>query len=182
MGRRPKQTFLQRRHTDGQEAREKLLNITNYQRNANQNYSEISPHTSQNGHHQKIYKQQMLERVWRKGSPLALLVGMQIDTATMENSMEVPQKLKIKLPCDPAIPLLGIDPEKTIIQKDTCTPMFTAALFTIARSWKQPKCPSTDEWIKKMWYIYTMKYYSAIKRNEIESSVETWMDPDGHTE
>ena len=54
--------------------------------------------------------------------------------------------------------------------------MFTAALFTIATSWKQPKCPSTDEWIKKLWYIYTMDYYSAIKRNEIESFVETWMD------
>ena len=57
-----------------------------------------------------------------------------------------------------------------------CTPMFTAALFTIARSWKQPKCPLTDEWIKKTWYIYTREYYSAIKRNEIGSFVETWMD------
>ena len=69
------------------------------------------------------------------------------------------KKLKIELPYDPAIPLLGIYPEKTIIQQDTCTPMFIAALFTIARSWKQPKCPWTDEWIKKMWYIYTMEYY-----------------------
>ena len=86
------------------------------------------------------------------------------------------KKLKIKLPYDPAIPLLGIHPEKTIIQKDTCTPIFTAALFTIARSWKQPKCPSTDKWIKKMWYIYTMEHYSAIKRNEIGSFVETWVD------
>ena len=76
----------------------------------------------------------MLERVQRKGNPLALLVGMSIDTATMENSMEVP--LKIELPYDPAIPLLGIYPEKTIIQKESCTPMFTAALFTIARTWK----------------------------------------------
>ena len=65
---------------------------------------------------------------------------------------------------------------ETIIQKDTCTPVFTAALFTIARSWKQPKCPSTDEWIKKMWYIYTMEYYSAMKRNETGSFVETWTD------
>ena len=56
--------------------------------------------------------------------------------------------------------------------------MFTAALFTIARSWKQPKCPSTDEWIQKMWYIYTMEYYSAIKRNEIGSFVDSWMDLD----
>ena len=86
------------------------------------------------------------------------------------------KKLKIELPYDPAISLLGIYPEKTIIQKDTCTPMFTAALFTIARTWQQPKCPSTEEWIKKMRYIYTMEYYSAIKRNEIGSLVETWMD------
>ena len=64
------------------------------------------------------------------------------------------KELKIELPYDPATPLTGIYPEKTIIQKDTCTPMFIAALFTIARSWKQPKCPSTDKWIKKTWYIY----------------------------
>ena len=63
------------------------------------------------------------------------------------------KKLKMKLPYDPAIPLVGIHPDKTIIQKDTCTPMFIAALFTTAKTWKQPKCPSTDEWIKKMWYI-----------------------------
>ena len=86
------------------------------------------------------------------------------------------KKLKIELPHDPAIPLLGIYSEKTIIQKESCTTMFTAALFTIARTWKQPKCPSPDEWIKKMWYIYTMEYYSATKRNEIGSFVETWMD------
>ena len=86
------------------------------------------------------------------------------------------KRLKIELPYDPAVPLLGINPEKTIVQKDTCTPMFTEALFTIARSWKQPKCPSSDEWIKKMRYIYTMEYYSAIKRNEIGSFVVMWMD------
>ena len=85
------------------------------------------------------------------------------------------KKLKIELPYDPAIPLLGIYAEKTIIQKGTCTPVFIVALFTIARSWKQPKCPSTDEWIK-MWYIYTTEYYSAIKGNEIESFFETWME------
>ena len=89
------------------------------------------------------------------------------------------KKLRIELPYDPAIPLLGIYPEKTIIQKElcmTCTPMFIAALFTIARSWKLPKFPSTDKWMKKMWCIYTMEYYSAIKRNEIGSFVEMWMD------
>ena len=64
------------------------------------------------------------------------------------------KKLKIELPYDPAIPLLVIYPEKIMVLKDTCTPMFTATLFTIAKTWKQPKCPSTEEWIKKMWYIY----------------------------
>ena len=86
------------------------------------------------------------------------------------------KKLKIELPYDPAIPLLGIYPEKTIIQKESCTKMFIAALFTIARMWKQPKCPLTDEWIKKMWHIYTTEYYSAIKSNAIELSVVRWVD------
>ena len=84
--------------------------------------------------------------------------------------------INIELLDDPAIPILGIYPEITIIQRDTCTPMFTAALFTIVRTWKQPKCSTTDEWIKKMWYIYTMEYYSAIKRNEMELFVVRWMD------
>ena len=73
------------------------------------------------------------------------------------------KKVKIEQPYDPAIPLLGINPEKTIIQKESCITMFTAALFAIARTWKQPKCPSTDEWRKKMWHIYAMEYYSTKK-------------------
>ena len=85
------------------------------------------------------------------------------------------KKIKIELPYDPAIPPLGIYPEKTIIQKELCTTMFIAALFTVVRTWKQPKCPLPDEWIK-MWHIYTMEYYSAIKRNEIELFVVRWMD------
>ena len=111
----------------------------------------------------------MLERVWRKGNPLTLLVGMQNSTATMENSVEIPQKMEIELPYDPAMPLLGIHTEETRIQRDTCTPMFIAALFIIARTRKQPRCPSADEWIRKLWYIYTMEYYSAIKKNTFES-------------
>ena len=85
------------------------------------------------------------------------------------------KKLGIKPPHDPAIPLLGIYPEETEIEKDTCIPLFIAALFTTAKTWKQSRCSSTDEWIKKLWYIYTMEYYSAIKRNTSESVLMRWM-------
>ena len=85
------------------------------------------------------------------------------------------QKLGIKPPYDPAIPLLGIYPEETKIEKDISIPLVIAALFTIARTWKQPRCPSADEWIK-LWYIYTMEYYSAIKRNPFESVLMRWMN------
>ena len=106
----------------------------------------------------------MLERVWRKGKPLTLLVGMQTSTTTMENSVDFLKKLQIELPYDPAIPLLGIHTEEIRIERDTCTPVFIVAMFIIARAWKQPRCPSADEWIRKLWYIYTMEYYSAIKK------------------
>ena len=86
------------------------------------------------------------------------------------------KKLGIKPPYDPAISLLGIYSEETKIEKDTCIPLFIAALFIIARTWKQPRCPSTDEWIKKLWYINTMEYYSAIKRNAFESVLKRWMN------
>ena len=78
-------------------------------------------------------------------------------------------KLGIKPPYDPAIPLLGIHTKETRSERDMCTPIFIAALFIIARTWKQPRCPLTDEWIKKLWYIYTMEYYSVINRNTFES-------------
>ena len=82
----------------------------------------------------------------------------------------------LELPYDPAIPLLGIHLRENQIERDTCTPVFTSALFTIARIWKQPRCPSADEWIRKLWYIYTMEYYSAIKRNSFESVLMRWMN------
>ena len=78
------------------------------------------------------------------------------------------KKLEIELPYEPAIPLLGIHSEETRSERDTYTPMFIAALFTIARTWKQPRRPSADEWIRKLWYIYTMEYYSAIKKNTFD--------------
>ena len=77
--------------------------------------------------------------------------------------------MEIELPYDPANPLLGIYTEETRAERDTCTPMFIAALFIIAKTWKQPRCPSAGEWIRKLWYIYTMECYSAIKKNIFES-------------
>ena len=112
----------------------------------------------------KNYKQLMLERIWRKRNP-STLVGMLNWYSHYAELYGVSlKKLETELPYDPAIPLLDIYTEKILIQKDTCNPVFTAALFITVKTWKQPKCPSTDEWIKKMWCIYTLKYYSAIKR------------------
>ena len=84
------------------------------------------------------------------------------------------KKLQIELPYDQAIPLLGIHTKETRIERDTCTPVFIAALFIIARTWKQPRCPTADEWIRKLWYIYTMEYYSAIEKNAFESVLMRW--------
>ena len=94
------------------------------------------------------------------------------------------ENLELELPYDPAIPLLGIHTKETRIERDTCTPMFIAALFRIARTWKQPRCPSTDEWIRKLWYIYTMEYYSAIKKSHVHGLYRLlcpWDSPDKNT-
>ena len=85
------------------------------------------------------------------------------------------KKLEIELPYNPAIPLLGIHTEETRIERDMCTPMFIAEQFTIAKTWKQSRCPSANEWIRKLWYIYTMEYYSATKKNAFESVLMRWM-------
>ena len=79
------------------------------------------------------------------------------------------KKMEIELSNYPEIPLLGIHTEETRIERDTCTPMFITALFIVARTWKQPRCPSADKWIRQLWYVYTMEYYSAIKKNTFES-------------
>ena len=83
--------------------------------------------------------------------------------------------MEMELPYNSAIPLLSIYTKETRIERDTCTPIFIKALFTVARTWKQPRCPSTDKWIRKLWYIYTMEYYSAIKKNAFESVLMRWM-------
>ena len=109
-----------------------------------------------------------------------LLVGLKACTTTLEISLVVPQKSGIVLPEDPAIPLLGIYPEDVPTgKKDTCSTMFIAALFIIDRSWNVPRCPSTEEWIQKMWYIYTMEYYSDIKKNGFMKFLGKWMDLEG---
>ena len=117
----------------------------------------------------------MLKRVWRKGNPLTLLVGMQTSTATMESSVQITLKTEKRTAYDPAIPLLCIHTKETRTERDTCTPVFTEALFTIARTWKQPRCSLADEWIRKLWYVYAMEYYSAIKNNAFESVLMKWL-------
>jgi hypothetical protein len=116
--------------------------------------------------------------MWGKRSPHALLVGMQASTTTLETIWRLLKKLNIDLPYDPAIPLLGIYPKEchSGYPIGTRTPMFIAALFTIAKLWKQPRCPTIDEWIKKMWYLCTMEFYSAMKKNEILSFTSKWME------
>ena len=107
--------------------------------------------------------------MWRKKNSLKLI---QIPWRTAWKSLK---NLGIKVSYDPAILLLDIYPKEARIEKDTCTPIFTAALLTIARTWKQPRCSSADKWIRKLWYIYTIEYYSAIKRNAFESVLMRWI-------
>ena len=116
----------------------------------------------------------MLARMWRKRNTPPSLVGLQAFTTTLEISLAVPQKIGHNTQ------KIGIYPEDVPTgNKNTCSTMFIAALFTIARSWKEPRCPSTEEWIQKMWYIYTMEYYSAIQKNEFVKFLGKWMDLEG---
>ena len=143
----------QRRHTDGQKTHEKMFSITHPSRHAHQNHHDLPPYTSQ----MAIIKTSTNSKCWRWGGEKGTLVHSWWDWKLVQPLWKTVgrclRKLKIELPFDPAIPLLGIYPEKTMTWKYTCTPMFTEALFAIAKTWKQPKCPSTEEWIKKRWYI-----------------------------
>ena len=127
-----------------------------------------------------IIKKSTNNKCWRgceeKGMLLHLLWECKLIQPLWRMVWRFLKKLGIKPPYDPAIPLLGIYPEETKIETDTCIPVFTAALVTIARTWKQPRCPLTDERMKNLWYIYKMEYYSAIKRSTFESVLMRWMN------
>ena len=120
----------------------------------------------------------MLVRMWRKRNTPLLCCWWELQGVQplWKSVWWFLRKLDIALPEDPVIPLLGIYlRESPTYNKDTCTTMFIAALFIITRSWKEPRCPSEDEWIQKLWYIYTMEYYSAIRNNDLTKFLRKWM-------
>ena len=119
----------------------------------------------------------MLERLWGKGNASALLVGMQAGTTALDVSVVISQKIGKQPSSRPSNTTLGIySKDAQSCHKDMCSTMFIAALFVIARTWKQPKCSTTEEWIRKMWYIYTMEYYTAEKNNHSLNFAGKWME------
>ena len=153
-----------------------MLNITHYQRKANQNHNKVSSQASQNGCYPSLQAINAGEGAEKKETLLHCWWECKLVQPLWRTTVwRFLKKLEIELPYDPAIPLLGMHTEETIIGRDMCTPMFIAALFTTARTWKQPRCPLADKWIIKLWYIHTMEYYSAFKKNAFESVLMRWM-------
>ena len=146
-----------------------MLNITHYQRNANQNHNEAPSHAGQNDCHQSH------NQCWRgygeEGTLSHSWWECKLAQPLWRTACGFLKKLEIELPYDPAIPLLGIHTEETRIERDPCTPMLIAALFIVARTWKQPICPSADEWIRKRWYIYTMEYSVQFSHSVMSNSL-----------
>ena len=119
----------------------------------------------------------MLERMWNEGNTHPLLVGMQTCTATVEISVVVSQETGSQPPSGPSNSTLGNIPKRCpIIPQSICSTMFIAALFVISRTWKQPRCPSIEEWLKKVWNIYSLEFYSAVKNNDILNFACKWME------
>ena len=153
-----------------------MLNITHYQRNASQNYKEISLIPVRMAIIKKSTKNKCCKVCGEKGTFLHSWWECKLIQPLRKTVQRFLKKLGIKLPYDPAIPLLGIYPEETKIEQDMFISLFIAAVFTVARTWKQPRCSSTDEWIKRLWNIYTMEYYSAIKGDAFESVLMRWVN------
>ena len=156
----------------------KMLNIANYQRNVNQNYNEISPHTCQNDYHQKILKITNLRKDMDKRL-LRYIGEYKLVWPLWTTVWRLLKKLKTELPYDPVISLVGIHLKKmkTLIWRGICTPVFIAALFTIATKWKQSKFLLPDQWVKKMWSVYLQ--WNISHKNEILPFATMWMDVEG---
>ena len=151
-----------------------MLNITHYQRNANQNHNEVPFHAGQKLLSKCLQKIKTGEGVEKKGTILHCWWECKLVQPLWRTVWRFLKTLEIELPYNPEIPLLGIYTKNFRIERDMCDPMFIAALFTIARTWKQPRCPSADEWIRKLWYIYTLECYPVIKKNTFESVLKRW--------